>query len=359
MSINFADPAARNTSLLSDSSRKNEVLRLAQNVAAEHLAGGASQPPPQNPHNGNSSQPDVAKISAEAIEELSRGSRPEEIRRTDQLISALQEAFQNKAGDDKRQNQQGMDPAAQGEESQGQQKRLQKTKTVHWEPEAQAGQIHQGPEVIGRITVKEEVKEVDAPRQAAQGSSQGSPSGGSSNSSGSGNSAAGSGNASGRGNATSGSASASGSGNGGATLVAGGKDGLKAQEQDGKLDKESAAAAQSLKAAGLQAPGMEKGAENYEVGEKSQDFDVRSPATGTSQTLTIREAGKLGEGGQQLGTYKRLDDSPAMRYVSLHSRGQGLEQTAKEYAQQAARMGEDPAAIAKGVERLKSTTADG
>ena len=323
------------------------MLRLAQNVAAEHLAGGASQPPPQNPHNGNSSQPDVAKISAEAIEELSRGSRPEEIRRTDQLISALQEAFQSRAGDDKRQNQQGTDPASQGQESQGQQKRLQKTKSVHWEPEAQAGQIHHGPEVIGRITVKEEVKEVDAPGQAAQGSSQGAPSGGSSNSSGNGNSAA------------SGSASTSGSGNGGATMVAGGKEGLKAQEQDGKLDKESAAAAQSLKAAGLQAPGMEKGAENYEVGEKSQDYDVRSPATGASQTLTIRDAGKLGEGGQQLGTYKRLDDSPAMRYVSLHSRGQGLEQTAKEYAQQATKMGEDPAAIAKGVERLKSTTADG
>lgn len=322
------------------------MLRLAQNVAAEHLAGGASQPPPQNPHNGNSSQPDVAKISAEAIEELSRGSRPEEIHRTDQLISALQEAFQNKAGDDKRQHQQGTDPASQGQESQGAQKRLQKTKTVHWAPEAQAGQIHQGPEVIGRITVKEEVKEVDAPGRTAQTSSQGSPGGGSSNSSASGNSAAS-------------GAPASSNGNRGATLVAGGKEGLKAQEQDGKLDQESAAAAQSLTAAGLQAPGMEEGVKNYEVGEKSQDFDVRSPATGASQTLTIRDAGKLGQGEQALGTYKKLDDSPAMRYVSLHSRGQGLEQTAQEYAQQAARMGEDQGQIAKNVEKLKSTTADG
>ena len=103
---------------------------------------------------------------------------------------------------------------------------------------------------------------------------------------------------------------------------------------------------------------MEKGAENYEVGEKTKDFDVRSPATGASQTLTMRDAGKLGEGEQVLGTYKRLDDSPAMRYASLHSRGQGLERTSEDYAQEAAKTGESPDKVAKSVEKLKSTTAD-
>lgn len=340
MSVNFQDPAARGGPLLGDTSRKNEVLRLAQGVAAEHFGGAAVQQQQQLPQNGNSSQPDIAKISAEAVEELSRGSRPEEIRRTDQLISALKEAFQNKAGDDKRESQQGASPDSDGN------KRLEKKKTVHWEPQAQAGQIHaEGQEVIGRITIKEEVKEVDAPGQGAKASSDGSRNDGASGGSRNGNSAAVSG--------------SPGSGSGGPGLVAGGKDALKAQEQEGKTDKESAAAAQSLKASGLQAPGMEKGAENYEVGEKSKDFDVRSPATGASQTLTMREAGKLGQGEQTLGTYKRLDDSPAMRYASLHSRGQGLDRTAQDYAQEAAKLGEEPDKVAKSVEKLKSTTADG
>lgn len=339
MSVNFQDVSTRGGGLLlSDASRKHEVQRLAQGVAAEHFGPNAvGQQQQQQPQNGNSSQTDVAKISVEAIEELTRVGRPEDLQRTDQLVSALQQAFQTKAGDEKRQNQQG----ASGDEAQN--KPLEKKKTVHWEPEAQAGQIHtEGQEVIGKITVKEEVKEAEGPGQGAQASPDGSRNDGA---------------RSGNGNSSQ-AASSQKSGNGGASLVASGKDGLKAQEQEGKNDKEGAAAAQSLKASGLQAPGMEKGAENYEVGEKSKDFDVRSPATGASQTLTMREAGKLGEGEQTLGTYKRLDDSPAMRYASLHSRGQGLDRTAEDYAQVAGKAGESPDKVAKSVEKLKSATAD-
>ncbi len=340
MSVNFQDVSNRSGgSLLNDASRKQEVQRLAQGVAAEHFGPNAvGQQQQQQPQNGNSSQVDVAKISVEAIEELARVGRPEDLQRTDQLVSALQEAFQMKAGDDKRQNQQG---AAGGEAPES--KPLEKKKTVHWEPEAQAGQIHtEGQEVIGKITIKEEVKEAEGAGQGAQASPDGSRNDGA---------------RSGNGNSNQ-TASASKNGNGGASLVAGGKDGLKAQEQEGKTDKEGAAAAQSLKASGLQAPGMEKGAENYEVGEKTKDFDVRSPATGASQTLTMRDAGKLGEGEQVLGTYKRLDDSPAMRYASLHSRGQGLDRTAQDFAQEAGKAGESPDKVAKSVEKLKSTTAD-
>lgn len=142
------------------------------------------------------------------------------------------------------------------------------------------------------------------------------------------------------------------------TALQGGKDSQRARDDENKDHKEGAAMAQSLRSSGLQAQGLEQGAENYEVGEKTKDFDVRSPATGASQTLTIRGAGQLGEGEQKLGSCKKLDDSPALRYASLHARGQSLEQTANSYAREAAQQGESPDQIRAGVERLKRTTPD-
>ena len=71
------------------------------------------------------------------------------------------------------------------------------------------------------------------------------------------------------------------------------------------------------------------------------------------------QAGELKGGDNVLGTYKKLDDSPALRYASLHSRGEGLENSAKRYAQEAQTNGESADQVVKNVEQLKKTTADG
>ena len=302
----------------------------------------------------------------EAIEEISRGGKPEDMQRTDQLVAALQSAFQLRAQD---RSAQGQDGAAAAEGSGGVEdkprKRLMKKKEAFWEPVAQAGQVHpEGREIIGKITVKEEVKEVEAPAKGKKASvgNAGGPGGpgapgGPGGPGGSGGPAGHPGNGSSAGAAIQGGSS--GQGNSAAIVSAQDEQEPQGAEQDGKQDRETAAAAQSIRSAGLQAPGLEAAAGNAGAGQTSQDFDVRSPATGASQTLTIRDAGKLGDGPQALGTYKRLDDSPALRYASLHSRGQGLEQTAASYAQEAGERGEDPEQARRTAEKLQSTSADG
>ena len=366
MSLNIGDISARGSqqqvgSLLGDNSRKDEVQRLAQSVAAEHFGVGQQQ---QQPQNGNSAFVDQAKISSEAIEELSRSGK--DIQRTDQLVNALKESFQAKSGQGNQngnaQNGDGTNPV-NGEGGGQPQKRLEKKRTTHWEPIAQENQIHaEGREVIGKITIKEEVREVQGVGESAKSSNQGAGSRGAGGDSGGGTSGSSPQNGnSGAVSSVGGAGSGSSNGNGVQNIpVPQGKDSQKSQDEEGKNDKQTAAVAQNLKSAGLQAaPGMEEGAQNNEVGEKSKDFDVRSPATGASQTLTIRGAGDLGEGEQTLGTYKKLDDSPALRYASLHARGEGRDRTAERYAQAAQQMGDRPEQVQQNVEQLKKATADG
>lgn len=361
--------------LLSDKNRQDEVQRLAHKVAGEHFGTIAQQP---NPQNGNSSQVDNVKISSEALEELSSSGKANNINSMSELITALQENFQTRANDNHKPNS-GTGEAQAGGAAEGQsvqpQKRKEKKQTTHWEPIAQANQLHpEGHEVIGKITIKEEVREVDAAGEASASSNQPSrrqPS------------ASASSPASGNSQAVSGVGSASASSNGNSAASASGgsdssigdysssqsspsspndkndKDGQKVQDDQGKQDKEGAAMAQSLKSQGLKvADDIAKGAGASSSGSSSKEFDVRSPATGASQTLTIRSAGNLEGGEAKLGTYKKLDDSPAYKYVSLHSRGQSLDDTAKEYAQQAKADGENPEQIAENTKKLKRTTPD-
>ncbi len=361
MNISEASNRGQVGALIGDKGRREEVKRLAQGVAAEHFGVGQQQP-----QNGNSAFVDTAKISDEAIEEISKSGKANEMERTDQLVSALRDAFAMQAPQDQQQQQQqgqaqgdgsGEAGAVGGVEGANSNKKLEKKRTTHWEPAAEAGQIHpEGREVIGKITIKEEVKEVDDPKAAAKNTGGGAGGG---QSGGAGAPQAGSpptGNASGVPSVVGGVGKGQSSGN---AAAQGDQKSRQKMDEDGKADKEAAAASQSLQKSGLQAPGMEQGAENYEVGEKTKDFDVRSPATGASQTLTMREAGELKGGDNVLGTYKKLDDSPALRYASLHSRGEGLENSAKRYAQEAQTNGESADQVVKNVEQLKKTTADG
>jgi hypothetical protein len=361
--LNINDTTGRGQvgSLLGDTSRKDEVKRLAQGVAAEQFGAGQQQ----QFQNGNSAYVDSARISDEAIEEISRSGNANEIQRTDQLVSALRGAFESKTG------QQGQSGAGQqGDRQNGPDavggadgaqpgKKMEKKRTTHWEPASEAGQIHpEGREVIGRITIKEEVREVDDPKAAAKNTGGGSGGNSNSGSAGSGAPQSGSpntGNSAGVPSTVGGVGKGQSSGN---SAAKGDRESQKKMDEEGKADKEGAAASQSLKNSGLQAPGMEQGAENYEVGEKSKDFDVRSPATGASQTLTMRGAGELKDSENILGTYKRLDDSPALKYASLHSRGENLDRSAERYAQQATAQGESSDQVVKNVESLKKTTPD-
>lgn len=351
--INDVSVRPQSSSLLGDANRKEEVRRLAQGVAAEHFAGQLQQG--QQSQNGNFAYQDSARISDEAIEELSKSGKVEDIQRSDQLVSALRQAFDMNAwmkpeqeGTDAQSGNDGGTPEVGGVEGPAQ-KQFETTETRQWDPTAAEGQIHNGQEVIGKITVKRETKEVDAASQGGSGSTPG------------GNGAPGAStptNGSATNGKVKGGANANGSGNSAAPQA--NKETQKSQDERGKNEKEGAAMAQNLKSAGLQAGGFENySSENaQQAGSQAEEFDVRSPATGMTQTLTIRDAGELGQGGQSLGTYKKLDDKPALKYVSLHSRGQSLEQTAQMYAQEAKKEGASQDEIVQGVEQLQKTTPD-
>lgn len=328
-------------SLLGDTSRRDEVQRLAQSVGAAQLGGGNAF---QN-GNGSAGLVDIARISSEALEEVAGSGNAEGIQRTDQLVSALMEAFGSRTSDrDQTQAAQGADQV-ENEAPEAPEKKKVKTRTSVWEPTVQANQIlPEGREVIGKITVKEDVREVDAPASGGKGG--GAKHGG----------------GAATGSSSNFSASAPRRASNGNSSVKPPKKSEKKPvdpEDDAKNETEGAAMAQNLKSAGLQAAGVEKGAENNEVGEKSKEFDVRTPATGASQMITVREAGELGKGSQKLGTFKRLEDKPVLKYATLHARGDSLDRVADNYAKEAARVGERPDQVEETHKKLKSDAADG
>jgi hypothetical protein len=348
MSLNINETSSRGQagSLLGDAGRKDEVKRLAQGVAAEHFRAGQAQ----QFQNGNSAYQDSSRLSDEALEEISGSGKAAEIQRTDQLVSALREAFDAKAPQQQPQGQaEGQnDPAAADGAEPG--KKLQKKRTVHWEPSIEQGQIHpEGREVIGKITIKEDVKEIDAPGGAAKNSS-GSSSGGGAQSS-----SPGSGNSSAVPSTVGGVGKGQSSGN---SAAQGNQESQKKMDQEGEADKGMASAAANMKSAGVQpTPEMEQGAGNYEKGEKTKEFDARTSATGATQTVSVTPAGPL-EGAETLRYFKKLDDKPVLKAVSLHSRGESLDRTANRYAQEALAQGESPDQVVQGVEQLKKATPD-
>lgn len=357
-------------SLLGDTSRKDEVKRLAQGVAAEHFGAGQQQ----QFQNGNSAYLDTARISDEAIEEISRSGKAGEIERSDQLVSALKEAFQSRGAENQQQQggaqSEGQPDGPQGvgaADGAGPGKKLQKKRTVMWEPSIEKGQIHpEGREVIGKITIEEDVKEVDAPNKAAKNAGSGASGGGGSSSGGAAQtSGPGSGNASGVPSTVGGVGKGQSSGNSAASspnaAAEGNREAQKQMDEEGEADKGMATAAANMKSAGVApTPEMEQGqgAGNYEKGEKVKEFDARTSATGATQTVSVTPAGNLEESGGTLRYFKKLDDKPHLKSVSLHSKGESFDRNADRYAQEALAQGESPDQVVQSVEQLKKTSPD-
>lgn len=369
MNINEASGRGQVAPLLGDSSRKEEVKRLAQSVAAEQFAAGQQQF-----QNGNSAYVDTARISDEALEEISKSGKAGDIERTDQLVAALQEAYQAKGAEAQQQGagqgegQQGGPEAAAAADGAAPGKKLQKKRTVMWEPSIEKGQIHpEGREVIGKITIKEEVNEVDAPNKAAKNTGGGASGGGSQAGGTAQSSGPASGNASGVPSTVGGVGKGQSSGNSAAqgsqqTAAQGNKEAQKQMDEEGEADKGMATAAANMKSAGVAPmPEMEaggQGAGNYEKGEKVKEFDARTSATGATQTVSVTPAGNLDESGGTLRYFKKLDDKPHLKAVSLHSKGESFDRNADRYAQEALNQGESPDQIVQTVEQLKKTNPD-
>lgn len=361
MNINENASRGQIGGLLGDNSRKDEVKRLAQGVAAEYFGAGQAQ----QPQNGNSAYVDSARISDEAIQEISRSGKAGEIERTDQLVNALREAYATKAPEAAQQGaQQGQGgngpegPEAVDGASPG--KKMEKKRTVMWEPSIEAGQVHpEGREVIGKITIKEDVKEVDAPGNSAKnsgGGTGGQAAGGAAASSAPTSSSPNTGNSSG---APSSVVGAVGKGqSSGNSAAQGNKEAQKKMDEEGEADKGTAQAAANMKSAGVAPPPeLEQGAGNYEKGEKSKEMEVRTAATGATQTVSVTPAGEMSQGGT-LRYFKKLDDKPMLKEVSLHSKGETFDRTADRYAMEAMKRGESPDQVVQQTEQLKKTTPD-
>ncbi len=292
--------------ILNDASRREEVQKLAQSVAASQFVSSGL---PQQPQNGNFAPLDTAKISSEALEEVSRSHSPEQLQRTDQLVAALQEAWKLKAEQDPARAPQ---QAGEAAETQGAKKEKPK-KAKYWKPLVSPGQIHtEGQEVIGKFVLKDEPNSVEKTRPTnAQ-----TPLGGS---------------------GTQGNSSAA------------------PDEDREEAARENAATAQSLKSFGLEAPRLEQG--GAAGGGGSEEVDVHTRATGATQTVTVRPEGLMNGSPEPLRRFKRLDNSPLLKGVSL-SPSENPEETAKAYAVAAAQRGERPEQINKTVEQLRKTTPD-
>ena len=350
-------------SLLSDSSRQKEVRELAQSVAAAQFGGTQLQ----QPQNGNSSQLDTVRLSDEVISELGRTGKPEDLQNTDQLISAMQEAFMAKADEGATSQREGAGETQDKQGEKGGEKR-KVTRTTEWDPTAEDGEIHpDGREVIGKVKITEKTEPAEGGAQGASGAGTGEQGG-----SGSGSSPDPGGQGGGvqssspqTGNASANTAFQPTSQNGNASAPTGVQskgDSGKTEDEDNRDTKENVSMTQNMKTQGMEAPGLTDGQqganESESGGVKTKEFDVRTSATGATQSVKVRPAGELGEGPQELRTFKALDDSPILKYATLHGKGQDLETTARNYAEEARNAGERPEDIERNVERLRSSTPD-
>lgn len=317
------------------SKRGEEIRRMAQSFVAEQQAVHHARQGATNGQNNQSpsSDGDIVKISDEALQKVAARGDAKSLTRTDQILSALRESLDSST------NNPSMQQNKKSPQAQGAQKKKQKVETTtEWQPITQPGKIHEGRAVIGKLKITKEVKEAPDAAQG-KGGNNGAQAGGK------GSSVA---QPQGKnGNASAAAPSKVGNGSAGGSL------------KDGKRDQEGAAAAQSMKDKGLQVDGLNnmtpskgQGIEGAGGSGKTQEFDVRRGATGRTQSLTTKSAGKLtGQGPTLLGTFRRLDDKPLLKYVTLDSKN--TEEGAQELKKKATAAGESPDAIKQGVSLLR------
>jgi hypothetical protein len=93
-----------------------------------------------------------------------------------------------------------------------------------------------------------------------------------------------------------------------------------------------------------------KGGSNGSGG-KVEEFDVKGQAFGVSQTLTMESAKELRPGDKKLGTFRRLDNKPMLKYVTTESRD--TKEASRELKKKALAAGETPEAVRKALEMLR------
>lgn len=321
-----------------DATRANEIRRMAQSMAAERLAATQAASTGQPVAQTSELQEDAVKLSDKAVSQVGESS-PGMMNRRTQLRDSVLDKLNNEILDPNSDFNRKKGKKAQ-QSGDGQKKKKVEQKR-EWEPTAKPGQIHEGREVIGKIRVTEEVKE--------EGGNQG---------------AVGAAGQSGASKANTQAASPSADGKGGTVQPAASSQPSKqaSDSQPGVKESKEASAAQSMEKQGLKVEGAqptgqtkskqeEQSVEGAGGAGKTKEFDVRGRAFGTTQTQTIKPAKTLQPEDKSLGTFRRLDDKPMLKYVTLHSKnGQDAEQ---ELIKNAKKAGESPEAIQQAVERLR------
>lgn len=314
---------------------------MAQSMAAEQLAGQQAASTGAATTKTSEMQEDAVKLSDKAVSQVSE-SNPGAMNRRTQLRDSVLDKLNREILDPSSEfNQQKSKKAEQG----GGKKKKKKVKQKReWEPKAEAGQIHEGREVIGKIRVTEEAQDnggdgntVSAAGKA--GASKGATQAGTTS-----------------GDGKSGTVAATGKSQPGNT---------KSDNKDQDKESKEIASAQNMEKSGLQVQGMNpdgkleknqepKGVEEVGAGGKTKEYDVKGQATGVSQTLTMKPAKELQPEDKSLGTFRRLDDKPMLKYVTLESKNsQAGEQ---ELIKKAKAAGESPDAIQRAVEKLRDRT---
>lgn len=319
-------------------SRQAEVRRMAQSMAAERLASAQAANQGQAVQQDSKTQEDAVKLSDKAVNQVG-GSEPGVMNRRTQLRDSVLDMLNKEILDPKSDfNQKKKEKAEQGGDG-GQKKKKVKVKS-EWQPEAKPGQIHEGREVIGKIRVTKEVKE------------EGGEAGGA---------VAAAGQAGGaKGGAQAGAQQSDGKGQAvqPASESNAGKKNSDSPKEGAKEAKE-AAAAQNMEKSGLKVEGMEQGGKGKEKAEEQsgagggsvKEFDVKGRSFGTTQTLTMKPAKELQPEDKSLGTFRKLDDKPMLKYVTLHSRN--TDDAVQEMKKNASEAGESPEAIQQAAEKLR------
>lgn len=342
----------KKSSGLGDLSRQAEVQRMAQSMAAERLASAAAAGAGgQAVAQTGQIQEDSIKLSTKALNQVSARNSADSMNRRDDLLNSLMEKLNseilnpdsefNKQNEKNGQNDKKAE--AGGAKGGGKDKKQAKTE-AEWQPKTDEGQIHPGRDVIGQVKITTEPQE-------ASGEGGGGAVG-----------------------AVGKSGSSKANAKGGTPNYGKAAESKPSQEQNSKPsgdskdeDKEAkeSSAAQSLEKAGLKAEGLEQGGKNSAEKSKSEEQaggaggggvevrDVRTRATGATQTLEVTPPKKL-QSGEGLRKFRKLDDKPMLKYATQHKQDfAGDKDAIKELKKNATAAGESPEQIQQAVQLLK------
>ncbi|MFA5509010.1 MAG: hypothetical protein WC314_02695 [Vulcanimicrobiota bacterium] len=334
-----------------------ELKRMAQTMAAEQLASvHAANAGGQAVSSKGEIQEDAIKLSNKALSEVSTRNSADSMNRRDGLLSSLMEKLNSEIFNPDSEFNKQSEQNKKSEGAGGGQKKKKKEvkKEAEWTPKTEEGQIHPGRDVIGKVRVSVEVKESGGEEGGGVGGVGAAGGSKNSNKSGTPNYGKAAQNKSAEGqNQTPGAQKPS-------------------DTKDDNKEAKEASAVKSLEKAGLQSQDLEQQAKQQEAGDKSkieeqaggaggtggsktEEYDVRTRATGTNQTLSVTPPKKI-NAGEGLRKFRKLDDKPLLKYATMHKQdfqGGNNEEAIKELKKNAQAAGESPEAIQQAVQLLK------